>query len=78
MTLRSNPGETMTGRPAVFATALASLFAAPAFAAGTGMIFISNERSNTISVLNADHEIVETIETCARPRGMRFSHGVAA
>ena len=49
----------MTGRPAVFATALASLFAAPAFAAGTGMIFISNERSNTISVLNVAWSVPE-------------------
>jgi DNA-binding beta-propeller fold protein YncE len=47
--------------------------AGPAAAAGTGLIFVSNEKSSTISVLTADGELVETIETCARPRGMLFS-----
>ena len=42
-------------------------------AAASGMIFISNERDNTITVLNPAHEVVETIQTCARPRGMHFS-----
>ncbi len=37
------------------------------------MVFVSNEKSNTISVLDGDHRVVETIETCARPRGMHFS-----
>jgi len=51
----------------------AALAAGPAGAAGTGMVFVSNEKSSTISVLDASHEVIETIETCARPRGMHFS-----
>jgi PQQ-dependent catabolism-associated beta-propeller protein len=44
-----------------------------ATAKNTGLVFISNEKSSTITVLNADHEVVKTFETCARPRGMHFS-----
>jgi len=49
------------------------LFAGPAMAKNTGLVFVSNERSNTLSVLNQDDEVIKTIETCARPRGMHFS-----
>ena len=42
-------------------------------AAGTGLVFISNEKSDTITIMNPDHEVVATLETCARPRGMHFS-----
>ena len=42
-------------------------------AAGTGLVFVSNEKSNTISVLDGSHKVIDTIETCARPRGMHFS-----
>ena len=49
------------------------LAAGQAISAGTGLIFISNEKSSTISVLNADHEVIETFDTCARPRGMHFN-----
>ena len=51
----------------------ASLAAGQAGAAGTGLVFVSNEKSNTISVLDGEHRVVVTIETCARPRGMHFS-----
>jgi PQQ-dependent catabolism-associated beta-propeller protein len=47
--------------------------AGDAVARNTGKIFISNEKSSTITVLGGDDEILETIETCARPRGMHFS-----
>ncbi len=43
-------------------------------ARNTGNIFISNEKSNTITVLGPDDTVIETIETCARPRGVHFSH----
>ncbi len=43
-------------------------------ARNTGLIFISNERSSTITVLDKDHRVTKTFETCARPRGMHFSH----
>jgi PQQ-dependent catabolism-associated beta-propeller protein len=44
-----------------------------AIAAGTGNIIISNEKSSTLTVLDASDTVVKTIETCARPRGMHFS-----
>ncbi len=46
---------------------------APTLAKQTGLVFVSNEKSSTITVLDADDEIVTTLETCARPRGMHFS-----
>jgi PQQ-dependent catabolism-associated beta-propeller protein len=45
----------------------------PAFA-GTNHIFVSNERGNGLTVLNAtDYTTVGSIKTGARPRGMLFS-----
>ena len=57
----------------IIAAALAFMGSPPPVAAGSGMIFVTNERSNTISVLDSGHEVVETIETCSRPRGVHFS-----
>ena len=43
-------------------------------AKGTGLIFVSNEKGNTITVLDGKTNVVlRTIETCRRPRGMHFS-----
>ena len=42
-------------------------------AKNTGKIIISNEKSNTLTILGPDDEPLRTIETCARPRGMHFS-----
>ena len=59
-----------------FAAALSAVLLAgsPAVEAkNTGRIIISNEKSNTLTVLGPDDEPVRTIETCARPRGMHFS-----
>ena len=36
-------------------------------------IFVSNENSDTITVLNKDKKIIKTIETGGRPRDMKFS-----
>ncbi len=44
-----------------------------ASAKDTGLIFVSNEKSSTITVLDRDNAVVKTFETCARPRGMHFS-----
>ena len=47
-------------------------FAAPAFAAS--MIFVSNEKDNTVTVLNAETlETVKTIKVARRPRGIVVS-----
>jgi PQQ-dependent catabolism-associated beta-propeller protein len=47
---------------------------APANAQGTGYVFISNERSNTVTVLDpaTDYKVVRQIETSRRPRDMHF------
>ena len=42
-------------------------------AKNSGLIFVSNEKGSTITVLNRDNEVIKTFETCARPRGMHFS-----
>lgn len=34
---------------------------------------MSNERGNTLSIIGPDFNVVRTIETCARPRGVHFS-----
>ncbi|HEX4112220.1 MAG TPA: PQQ-dependent catabolism-associated beta-propeller protein [Stellaceae bacterium] len=53
--------------------AAAFLLAAPAFA-GTNHLFVSNEKGNGLTVLNAtDYTPVTVIKTGARPRGMVFS-----
>jgi PQQ-dependent catabolism-associated beta-propeller protein len=44
----------------------------PGVAKGTGLVFVSNEKGNSITVLDGAHKVVETFVTCARPRGMLF------
>ena len=43
------------------------------FAAGTGLVFVSNEKSSSITVLNNEHKVIDTISACGRPRGMHFT-----
>ena len=45
----------------------------PARAAGTGLVFVSNERSSEIFVLDGADNVVTSFKTCGRPRGMRFT-----
>ena len=45
----------------------------PSVAKNTGQIFVSNEKDSTITVLDASDTVVNTIKTCARPRGMHFN-----
>lgn len=60
--------------PLIAGVALAAVFGhGEAAAKNTGLIFVSNEKSSTITVLNQDNEVVKSFETCARPRGMHFS-----
>ena len=45
-----------------------------ALAAGTGYIFVSNEASNNVSVIDGkSFEVIKTIETGERPRDMRWN-----
>lgn len=39
----------------------------------TGLVFVSNEKDSTITVLSLDGQVVRSFDTCARPRGMHFS-----
>ena len=57
----------------MMALAAVGVLAGSGAGAATGLVFVSNEKSSTISVLNPEHEVIETFETCARPRGMHFS-----
>ena len=41
--------------------------------AASGLVFVSNERSNQITVLDQTDTVIRQIKTCARPRGMRFT-----
>lgn len=50
----------------------ATLPISPALAQGTGMVFVSNEKSNTITVIGPNHQVESSFPTCARPRGMMF------
>jgi PQQ-dependent catabolism-associated beta-propeller protein len=45
----------------------------PAFAKGTGLIFVSLERGNEVVVLNPDLSVKARIETSRRPRDLRFN-----
>ena len=53
---------------------------APAEAAGTGYLFVSNERSNNILVFDPanDYALVKDIKTSRRPRDMHFNMPHAA
>ncbi len=42
-------------------------------AKNTGQIFVTNEKSSTITVLNLNHEVVDTFPVCSRPRGIKFT-----
>jgi PQQ-dependent catabolism-associated beta-propeller protein len=53
----------------------AALFAlpVPTAAKGTGKVFVSNEKSSTLTILDSAGKVLQTIDTCARPRGMTFN-----
>lgn len=53
-----------------FATAVSVL---PAWASGTGLIFVSTEKGNEVVVLDQEHNVVKRIETSRRPRDMHFN-----
>lgn len=54
-------------------TLLAVGFGMTAVAGGTGRVIVPNERGDTLTILSPDHEVIRTVETCARPRGIHFS-----
>ena len=58
---------------AAVALAAAAFAGTDAHAKNTGLIFVSNEKSSTITVLDRTDTVVRSFDTCARPRGMVFS-----
>ena len=60
-------------RTAAAGLAVCLAWAGGAIAAGSGKIIVSNEKSSTLTILDASDNVVKTIDTCARPRGMHFS-----
>ena len=43
-------------------------------AAGTGMIFVTNEKGHSVTVLDPEtYEVIKTVETSRRPRDLRFN-----
>ncbi len=60
-------------RAAILTLVTATLAVGPGVAKDTGLIFVSNEKSSTITVLDANDKVIRTFDTCARPRGMHFS-----
>ncbi len=59
----------------VCAVALSALACSPQAAAkGTGLVFVSSEKDNTITVLDGKTDtVMRTIETCDRPRHMEWN-----
>jgi PQQ-dependent catabolism-associated beta-propeller protein len=45
----------------------------PLGAKATGKVLVSNEKSSTLTVLDLTGKVLQTVETCARPRGMTFN-----
>ena len=52
---------------------LALVLAQPLHAKATGKVFVANEKSSTLTILDLAGKVVQTVETCARPRGMTFN-----
>jgi PQQ-dependent catabolism-associated beta-propeller protein len=50
----------------------------PLTAKGTGLVFVTNEKSNDLTVLNSANEIVKRVPVCARPRGITFNREKSA
>jgi PQQ-dependent catabolism-associated beta-propeller protein len=61
---------------AVFATLLLLSGLLPSLSAvakNSGFVYVTNEKSSTLTVLDLDNKVIKSIKTCARPRGMRYS-----
>ena len=45
----------------------------PSAAKGTGKVFVANEKSSTLTILDTEGKVLQTVGACARPRGMTFN-----
>jgi PQQ-dependent catabolism-associated beta-propeller protein len=70
---RRRPSDVATAALAGFVALLVAL-ATPAHAAGTGLVYVSSEKDNAITLLDArTHAVAGTIATCKRPRHMQLT-----
>src|SRR5262245_25605575 len=71
--------RTSAGLRSVFAGAALAVVVATGLAADaalakeTGKVIVSNEKSSTLTILDRTGKVVQTLDTCARPRGMTFN-----
>jgi PQQ-dependent catabolism-associated beta-propeller protein len=63
----------MPGAGNLAAAILAVLALAHSVHAASGVAIVTDERDDTLTLLSPEFEVVGTIETCARPRGILFS-----
>lgn len=54
-------------------SALLAGLSSSVFALNTNKIVITNEKSNDLTVMSLSGDVIKTIETCARPRGIHFN-----
>src|SRR3954467_10951111 len=76
---RPSSWDVVVGRQAQILVVLAALVltlpsATPAVATGTGLIFVSNEKSDEVIVFDSSLKQVKSIPTSRRPRDMHFNH----
>ncbi len=66
----------VTALASIMALALVLVAGGPARAAGTGYVFVTNERTNNVLVFDPakDYAQVKDIKTSRRPRDMHFNH----
>src|SRR4051794_40555164 len=73
MSLRGLLGAVPVSRFAILA-AICALFVPPAAAKDTGLIFVSNEKTNNLLVIDPKtYKIVKDMRVSRRPRDMHFS-----
>jgi YVTN family beta-propeller protein len=74
---RRSPGIWIGSARALSVLLLWLALSAKTSAEGTGYVFVSNEQTNNIAVIDPkqDYQIIKWIETSRRPRGMSFLNG---
>ena len=64
----------MHALPLLLALVIAVVSTPPCHAKGTGLIFVSNEKTNNLIVIDPKtYQVVKDVKVCRRPRDMHFS-----
>jgi PQQ-dependent catabolism-associated beta-propeller protein len=58
---------------AALALIVLPVLAQPLGAKMSGKVFVTNEKSSTLTILDQTGKVLQTLDTCARPRGMTFN-----